>query len=233
MMPPTEARCELPRIFHRGSFENTPCAQFRGQDMGRQLLDQRQLHIRGSFGQPSTEPQLRMFCICAAMCPGGRGLKSAGVSARVKGTLDVSSTKASRSLYTDRVCKEPGRTAVMNYGPMTIPCTGSASENSEVSPVFLLVAVAVITRLEKSPLIPKAKGEGEALPCLLVLTCICPRKVSPSPKPEGSFTPESGGSSGLEKNWMMKTLFFFLVLGVLFSVPFIKVEPPNVWAEVM
>src|SRR5215211_88880 len=38
MMPLPEARCELPRIFHRGSFENTPCAQFRVQDMGRQLL---------------------------------------------------------------------------------------------------------------------------------------------------------------------------------------------------
>jgi hypothetical protein len=46
----------------------------------------------------------------------------------------------------------------------------------------------------------------------------------PSPKWEGS-------SEGLEKNWMMKVLVFFLVLGVLSSAPFMEVKFPKFWAE--
>jgi hypothetical protein len=74
------------------------------------------------------------------------------------------------------MCKDaPARSAVLNYSPGPIPCTRSASENSEVSPVFLLVAVAVMYCPERSPLTPKLKGEGEALPWRSVFTSICPR----------------------------------------------------------
>src|SRR3990170_3978543 len=86
-------------------------------------------------------------------------------------------------------------------------CTGRARENSEVSPVEFLVAVAVTT----SPAESAAVKVKEALPLRLVLTGFSPRNVLPSPKPDGSAV-------GLEKNWMVKVF-----LGRLVSVPLICV----------
>jgi hypothetical protein len=90
--------------------------------------------------------------------------------------------------------------------------------------VSFLVAVAV-TKSSTGTFWEGAKPK-EALPLRLVVTCICPRNVWPSPKLEES-------AEGLLKNWMIKVLFVYLVLGVLFSVPFMEVKFPNVWAEVI
>ncbi len=70
-----------------------------------------------------------------------------------------------------------------------------AWENSEVSPVALLVAVAVMN-CPTGTFWVGAKVK-EALPIASVCTCVSPRKVLPSPKPEGSAV-------GLLKNWMVK-----------------------------
>ena len=68
-----------------------------------------------------------------------------------------------------------------------------------MSPVALLAAVAVVQ--SPSETAPVKKLKSEALPLRSVFTCIWPRKVLRSPKWEGS-------SEGLEKNWMMKVLFY-------------------------
>lgn len=94
-----------------------------------------------------------------------------------------------------------------------------------MSPVALSVAVAVMNcptgTFEAGE---KAEAESDsAWPCLLVVTCICPRKVLPSPKSEESF-------EGLLRNWRMKVLFFSLVLGVLSSFQPMVVKSPPVCA---
>jgi hypothetical protein len=71
----------------------------------------------------------------------------------------------------------------MSYGPITGPWTTLASENSEVSPVRFLVAVAVTNSPSETAWVEKPK---EALPFLLVVTLVSPRKVLPSPKPDES-----------------------------------------------
>ena len=71
-----------------------------------------------------------------------------------------------------------------------------AWENSEVSPVALLVAVAVMNCPTGTFWAAGTKVK-EALSIASVSTCVSPRKVLPSPKPEGS-------TAGLEKNWMVK-----------------------------
>ena len=70
-----------------------------------------------------------------------------------------------------------------------------AWENSEVSPVVSLVAVAVMN-CPTGTFWAGAKVK-EALPIASVSTCVSPRKLLPSPKPEGS-------AAGLLKNWMVK-----------------------------
>ena len=68
------------------------------------------------------------------------------------------------------------------YGPMKgDPSTTLAFENSEVSPVFLLVAVAATTVCPSKETPWVGEKLKEALPCLLVLTCVWPRNVLPSP----------------------------------------------------
>ena len=108
---------------------------------------------------------------------------------------------------------DPGpHCGVMNYPSKTGSTTSLASENSEVSPVALLVAVA-LTKCPSGTSWKGTKPKVPVLPALSVFTCIWPRKVLPS----------LGSVAGLEKNWMMKILFFFLVLGVLFRSPVIVV----------
>jgi hypothetical protein len=96
-----------------------------------------------------------------------------------------------------------------------------AWENSEVSPVFLFVAVAVMYSPSETAgwvgTKPNLPVSDFTSPCLLVVTCICPRKVLPSSRSAG----------GLEKNWMMKVLYFFPVLGVLSSSPLIRAVLPT------
>jgi hypothetical protein len=50
-------------------------------------LDERRLQIGRPLGQQCAESQLRMFCICAAMCPNCRGPESAGVPIWIKSVL--------------------------------------------------------------------------------------------------------------------------------------------------
>jgi hypothetical protein len=105
---------------------------------------------------------------------------------------------------------------------MTTDSTGLASENSEVSPVASLVAVAVMNcpTGAASRLVVKAKVPVS--PLVLVVTCISPRKALPSQKPEAS-------ASGLLKNWMVKVL-----PGVLLRLPVIVVVlSGNLFAEVI
>src|SRR5271157_3926633 len=86
--------------------------------------------------------------------------------------------------------------------------TGSAEtalENSEVSPVRLLVAVAV-TQMFAGRLLDGVNGMS-AIPLPFVVTIVEPIGVCPWPKPEGS-------GIRLVKNWIRKG-----VLGMLASVP--------------
>jgi hypothetical protein len=41
------------------------------QDINAQPLDQRQLHLRGSFGQPGTEAQLRGWVLWGSLVDSG------------------------------------------------------------------------------------------------------------------------------------------------------------------
>ena len=49
--------------------DNIHCIEFHGRGESVSPLDQRHLDLRGSLGQQGAEPQLRKFCICAAMYP--------------------------------------------------------------------------------------------------------------------------------------------------------------------
>ena len=70
------------------------------------------------------------------------------------------------------------------YGPITGSSTTLALENSEVSPVALLVAVAVMilpseTFMKGAKL--KVPVSDFTSPWRSVVTCFCPRKIWPSP----------------------------------------------------
>lgn len=93
--------------------------------------------------------------------------------------------------------------------------TGSAEtalENSEVSPVRVLVAVAVTQRFA-GRLFSGTNVMG-VLPLALVVTVVEPIEVCPWPKPEGS-------SIWLVKNWIRNE-----VLGRLFRVAWIELDVP-------
>src|SRR5262245_21060519 len=107
---------------------------------------------------------------------------------------------------------------VMTGGVFGATVTGATAENSEVLPAGS-VAVALTT-------CPSATATGNVAvkltsPLPSVVTVVAPRKVCPSPNPDGSAT-------ALAKNSMRKT-----VLGVLLSVPVMVVLPAPVPAEVM
>ncbi len=86
--------------------------------------------------------------------------------------------------------------------------TFAARENSEVSPVVSLVAVALMYPLNLRAFIPK-----EASLLASVLTLSSRTKRCPSPKPEGS-------GAEFRKSWMVK-----VVLGVELSVPLTMEHP--------
>ena len=108
----------------------------------------------------------------------------------------------------------------MNCGAMTGPSTSLALENSEVSPVGFLVAVAGTNSPSETAPRSVAKVK-ERLVFLLIVTCIVSRKVSPSPLPDLS-------AARLEKNRMVKS-----VLGMLSSLPWISVPANDSIAKVM
>ncbi len=103
-------------------------------------------------------------------------------------------------------------------GTQEASATTRTFENSEVLPPGP-VAVTV-TRCPPGTACSGTKLK-EALPCLLVSTFFCPRKVWPSPKPEGS-----ADEPLMLKNWRVN---FFP--GVLWRLPPMVVESPKVKAE--
>src|SRR4051794_30299209 len=103
-------------------------------------------------------------------------------------------------------------------GPAAV-ATLVTAENSDVLPAAS-VAVAVTTRPVATP--TGKLTENAALPLPSVLTAVKPRKVWPSPKPDGS-------AASLAKNSSRKPV----VLGVLLNVPATVVLPPALTAEVI
>ena len=99
--------------------------------------------------------------------------------------------------------------------------SAGATRHAENSDVLLLGSVAVDVITDWPPGAAKTSGPKLALQVLPVVTLVAPRKVCPSPFPEGSHT-------ALEKNSTRK-----VVLAVLFKVPEIVALPPPIDAEVM